>query len=133
MKTITRQQLADECVARKGKEILDTMIARRLIEQAMKAKKIDVTPADIDAEIEETAQRMAGVSRDVWLRTLDKERGISPVQYARDIVYPSIALKRLASPRVQVTPQDLKDAMEANFGAKTALPDHHDQRSAQSH
>ncbi len=28
---ITRQQLADECVARKGEEILETLIARRLI------------------------------------------------------------------------------------------------------
>jgi parvulin-like peptidyl-prolyl isomerase len=115
---ITRQQLADECVARKGKEILDTLIARRLIEQAMRSRKIDVTGSEIDQEIEETAQRMAGVNRETWLRTLDKERGISPVQYARDIIYPSIALRKLASPRVQVTPQDLKDAMEANFGEK---------------
>ncbi len=115
---ITRQQLADECVARKGKEILETLIARRMIEQAMRAGKIEVTGAEIDQEIEDTAQRMAGVSREVWLRTLDKERGISPVQYARDIIYPSIALRKLATPRVQVTPQDLKDAMEANFGAK---------------
>ena len=34
---ITRQQLADECVARKGKEILETLINRTLIEQALKA------------------------------------------------------------------------------------------------
>src|SRR4051794_16946718 len=48
---ITRQQLADECVARKGQEILDTLIARRLIEQAMRSKKIEVTAAEIDSEI----------------------------------------------------------------------------------
>ena len=32
---ISRNQLADECVARKGKEILETLINRALIEQAL--------------------------------------------------------------------------------------------------
>ena len=115
---ITRQQLADECVARKGQEILDTLIARRLIEQAMRAKKIDVTAAEIDQEIDSVAMRTAGVTREVWLRNLDKERGISPAQYARDIIYPALALRKLATPRVQVTDQDIKDAFEANFGPR---------------
>src|SRR4051794_5946284 len=37
---ITRQQLADECVTRKGEEVLDTLVARKLIDQAIKAKKL---------------------------------------------------------------------------------------------
>ena len=115
---ITRQQLANECVARKGQEILDTLIARRLIEQAMRAKKMEVTPMEIDAEIERVAMEIGHVSREIWLRTLDKERGISPATYARDIIYPTVALRKLAEPRVQVTEQDLKDAFEANFGPR---------------
>jgi hypothetical protein len=115
---ITRQQLADECVARKGQEILDTLIARRLIEQAMRARKIEVTAAEIDQEIDSVAMQTAGVTREVWLRNLDKERGISPAQYARDIIYPALALKKLASTRVQVTEQDIKDAFEANYGPR---------------
>src|SRR4029077_12911167 len=50
--------------------------------------------------------------------TLDKERGISPVQYGRDIIYPSIALRKLAAPLVTVTEQDMNDAFEAQFGDK---------------
>ncbi len=115
---ITRQQLANECVARKGQEILDTLIARRLIEQAMKAKKMEVTPMEIDAEIERVAMDIGHVSREIWLRTLDKERGISPATYARDIIYPTVALRKLAEPRVQVTDKDLNDAFEANFGPR---------------
>ncbi|HEU5118983.1 MAG TPA: SurA N-terminal domain-containing protein [Isosphaeraceae bacterium] len=113
---ITRQQLSDECVARKGEEILETLIARRLIEQAMRANKMDITPEEIDAEIDRIAMSMAGVTREQWLRTLAKERNISPAQYARDIIYPSLALRKLAEPRVQVTEQDLKDALDAQFG-----------------
>jgi PPIC-type PPIASE domain len=115
---ITRQQLADECVARKGQEILETLIARRLIEQAMRGKKLEITASEIDAEIDSVAMQTAGVTREVWLRTLDKERGISPATYARDIIYPALALKKLAASRVQVTEQDVKDAFEANFGQR---------------
>jgi foldase protein PrsA len=115
---ITRQQLADECVARKGEEILETLIARRLIEQAMKSKNLEVTPAEVDQEIDRVAMRTAGVGREAWLRTLAKERGISPIQYARDIIYPALALRKLAAPRVQVTDKDLAESFESQYGAK---------------
>jgi parvulin-like peptidyl-prolyl isomerase len=114
---ISRQQLADECVARKGKEILETLINRTLIEQALKARKLEVTAAEIDQEIDNVARRF-GIGREAWLRTLDKERGISPIQYARDVIYPALALRKLSVDRVQVTPKDLQDAFEAQYGEK---------------
>ena len=115
---ITRQQLSDECIARKGEEILETLINRKLIDQMMRSKKIEVTSAEVDAEIERVAQSMAGVSKEQWLRTLAKERNISPAQYARDVIYPALALRKLAGPRVQITEQDVKDALDAHFGDK---------------
>jgi parvulin-like peptidyl-prolyl isomerase len=114
---ITRQQLADECVAKEGKKILDLLIHRRLIEQALRARKLEVTAAEIDQEIDTVAQRF-GISREGWLRTLDKERGVSPVQYARDIIYPALALRKLSSGQVQITPADMKNAFEAQYGDK---------------
>lgn len=115
---ITRAQLANECVVRKGEEILDTLIARRLIDQALRGKKLEVTGAEVDQEIDNVAMRVAGLGREAWLRTLDKERGISPAQYARDIIYPALALRKLAAPRVQVTALDLKNSFEAQYGEK---------------
>ena len=114
---ITRQQLADECVARKGKEIAELMINRTLVEQALRAKKLEVSAAEIDQEINAVAGRF-GVGRENWLRTLDKERGISPMQYARDIIYPAIALRKLCAGRVQVTPKDMQQAFEAQYSEK---------------
>lgn len=115
---ITRQQLADECVARKGEAILETMIARRLVEQEMRKNKLEVTAAEIDAEIDRIALSVAGVNREQWLRTLAKERNISPAQYAHDIIYPALALRKLATPLVQVTEQDMTDAFESEYGEK---------------
>ncbi len=114
---VTRQQLADECIVRKGKEVAEVLINRILVEQALRAKKLEVTALEIDQEIESVAKRF-GIGREAWLRTLDKERGISPVQYARDIVYPALALRKLCAGRVQVTPKDMKDAFEAQYGEK---------------
>ncbi|MDG3003413.1 peptidylprolyl isomerase [Paludisphaera mucosa] len=114
---ISRQQLADECVARKGKEILETLINRSLIEQALKAQKKEVTAAEIDQEIDTVAVRF-GIGREAWLRTLDKERGISPFQYARDVIYPALAMRKLCEGRVQVTDEDLKQAFDAQYGDK---------------
>ena len=114
---ISRQQLADECVARKGKEILDTLINRTLVDQALKARKLEVTAAEIDTEIDNVAHRF-GISREGWLRTLDKERQISPVQYAKDIIYPALALRKLCDGKIVVTNKDLQDAFESQYGAK---------------
>lgn len=121
-RVITRQRLADECVARKGKEILDTLIARELIEQALQKNKLQVTAAEVDQEIDRIANQLGGgIGREGWLRTLDKEKGISPAQYARDIIYPSLALRKLASPHVQVTEDDIKQAFEAQYGDKVRV------------
>jgi foldase protein PrsA len=104
-------------VARKGKEILDTLINRVLIEQALKTNKQEVTAAEIDQEVENVAHRF-GIGREAWLRTLDKERGISPMQYARDIIYPALVLRKLCAGRVSVTPKDLQDAFDSQYGDK---------------
>ncbi len=115
---VTRQQLADEAIARKGEEVLETLIARIMIDQALKARGLSVTADEVNAEIEATAQRMAGLSREAWLRTLAKERNISPIQYARDIIYPSLALRKLAQNRVQVTEDEIDQAYESMYGEK---------------
>lgn len=116
--SISRQDLADECVALKGEEVLEAMIGRKLIAQAIRARKIEVSPEEIDAEIERVAQNIAGVSREKWLATLDKERKISPARYAREIIQPTLALKKLAGPLVTVSDKDLTDAFEAQFGER---------------
>lgn len=114
---ITRQQLADETVAREGKKVLEAMIAGTVIDQAVTRAKVTIKPQEVDEEVEFIARGM-GTSKENWLRTLDKERGISPIQYKRDIVYRVVALRKLAEPRVQVTDDDMKKAYEANYGPK---------------
>src|SRR5262249_31678690 len=86
-------------------------------DQALRRNKLDITAAEIDAEIDAVAQRF-GIKREDWLRTLDKERNISPAQYAKEIIYPALALRKLCAGKVQVTPKDLQDAFESQYGDK---------------
>jgi hypothetical protein len=61
---------------------------------------------------------MAGLTKTAWLIELEKNRNVSPLQYRRDIIYPALALRKLAIPRVEVTPADIKKAHEAKYGEK---------------
>lgn len=115
---ITREQLASECILRHGKEVLDNLINQRLVDQAVRARKLQVTPAEIDQEIDRQAATIGKTDRKTWLLALSKNRGISPQQYAQDVIYRLLALRKLASPRVQVTDQDMQDAFEAYFGER---------------
>ena len=114
---ITRRQLADECIARKGKEIAEVMIHRTLVEQALRAKKLEVTAAEIDKEIEDVAKRF-GISREGWLRTLDKEPQYQPDSVREGHHLSRAALRKLCAGRVQVTPSDMQQAFEAQYAEK---------------
>ena len=117
---ISRQRLADECVSRHGVDVLDTLIMRALLEQAMKAKGIEVTASEINAEIDRDAAR-SGLQRENFLRALAKEREISPRQYAEYIAYPGVALRKLSEPRIQVTAEDIDRAFDAYYGEKLVV------------
>jgi foldase protein PrsA len=115
---ITRQQLADACVARRGEEILETLIARELIDQEMKKRKISIAPAEVDAEIERVARTVAHVSKEQWLAALADKKKISPSQYAHDIIYPSLALRKLTADQIRVTDEEIAEALESYYGEK---------------
>ena len=48
---ITRQQVAEECLQRHGREVLEGEINRRLLLQALKQKGAEVTERDLDLEM----------------------------------------------------------------------------------
>ena len=56
------------------------------------------------------------IGRQQWLQMLEKERGINEQQYTRDILWPTLALRKLAADQLQVTDQQVQEAYEAQFG-----------------
>ena len=115
MQDITREQLGKECLWHFGKEVLETMVNRRIIEHQCQEQHLTITVKDVDAEIDRMAQRF-GVPKQQWLTLLETERKIKPNQYAKDIVWPTLALQRLAATRLTVTDLELQQAWETQYG-----------------
>lgn len=112
---ISRNDLGRECVRRHGEEVLEGMINKQLIVEQCRKQKIEVTDAEVDAEIDRMAQRF-GLPTEQWLKMLQQERRITPKQYASEIVWPTVALRKLAAPRLEVSKQELIEAYETQFG-----------------
>jgi parvulin-like peptidyl-prolyl isomerase len=112
---ITRDDLARECMLHHGKDVLESLMNKHLIAEHCKRRNIVVTTKEVDIEIDRMAERF-GVPTDQWLKLLKEERGISPAQYAKDIIWPTLALRKLADSRLQVSKADLQEAYETQFG-----------------
>jgi len=112
---ITAEQLAAECLARHGAGVLETLVNRRIIEQACQRQGITVGPQDVSAEIDSLARRF-NVPREKWLELIEQERGISARQYAEDIVWPMLALRGLARGAIEPAPEEIQQAFENRFG-----------------
>jgi foldase protein PrsA len=114
---ITWEALAKECVERHGKEVLENMINRTIIQQECSRRGITVSEAEVDQEILEISKKF-GLALDQWYKMLEAERNLTPQQYRRDIIWPMLALKKLAGRDVEITEEMLKLAYEDNYGPR---------------
>jgi len=112
---ITREQLAQDCLRHYGKDVLENMVNKHLISQECKRRGIVISRAEVDAEIQRMAQRFS-LPVDQWLKLLKQERGISAAQYASDIIWPTLALRKLAGEKLKVSPQELREAFDTYYG-----------------
>lgn len=112
---IRRDALGTACVERFGEEVLEGLVNKRLIAHHCKNRGIQVTVEDIDAEIDRMAKRFK-IGREQWLKMLENERGINPEQYKHDILWPTIALRKLAADQLAVSDAQLKEAYESQYG-----------------
>lgn len=112
---ISRIELGNKCLNRHGREVLDTLINRYLIVTACQRHNVTITDKEVAEEIEGISEKF-GVPKQQWLELLKDERGISPKQYASDIIWPTLALRRLAGERLKVTDAELRTAYETQYG-----------------
>jgi foldase protein PrsA len=115
--SISYDAVAEEAVKRYGREVLDDLIHRLIIQQACEKNKISVSEQEISDEIARIAKRF---NLDVaqWLQMLQAERNISPLQYRQSVIFPMIALKKLAGEEVEVSERDMKEAFVRNYGPR---------------
>lgn len=117
---ITRDKLAQDCLKRYGTTVLDNLLNKHLILQACNAKGIKITQQDVNAEIERVSNKV-GLSQKLFLEALEKERDITPEQYASEIVWPMLALRALAADQIEVKPEEIEQIIQSEYGPKVQV------------
>jgi parvulin-like peptidyl-prolyl isomerase len=112
---ISREDLARECLLHYGADVLGGIVNRTLILTSCRKRNVVVTDERINEEIDRMARKF-GLGKDQWLKMLKDERGITPTRYAKDIIWPTLALRELAKAELTVTQKELDDAFEGEFG-----------------
>ncbi len=112
---ISRQTLTNSCLQLHGEKVLESLVNKRLILNHCEKRGIAITSADINAEIDRMAKRFK-LGRQQWFELLEQERDVSPQEYARDIVWPTLALRRLAASDLEVSPAEVQKAFEHQYG-----------------
>ncbi len=113
---ISRKDLLEACLARHGETVLESLVNKRLILNHCEKRGIAITSEDIAAEIDRMAARFQ-LGREQWLEMLEKERDITPQEYARDIVWPTLALRKLAAADLRVPDTEIDKEFEKQYGA----------------
>jgi len=114
---ITWDALARECVERHGREVLENMINRMIIQQECSRRGLTVTESEVDQEILEISKKF-GLALDQWYKMLEAERNLTPQQYRRDVIWPMLALRKLAGRDVTITREMIQEAYEDNYGQR---------------
>ncbi|NIL98405.1 MAG: peptidylprolyl isomerase [Planctomycetales bacterium] len=117
---ITRVELGRECLKRHGEQVLEAVISRKLIELECRQHGISITAEEVQQEIENIAGRF-GLPVDQWMMLLRNERNISAEQYSEEIVWPMLALRRLAASQLAVSEAEIQKEIESQFGPQVQV------------
>ena len=120
---ISIEKVRGVAVERHGQDVLEILITRTLIGQALARERQAVVQADLDAEVARAATSMGFKRKDgspdveAWLERVTREEKIPLRHYMEDVVWPSVALKKLVG-GVPVLKEDLDKAFAATFGPR---------------
>ncbi|MEE3284680.1 MAG: peptidylprolyl isomerase [Planctomycetota bacterium] len=117
---ISRDELARECIARIGGEVLDELVNRKVIEMECARLGITVNDTEVKQEVIRLCKE-TGMEPSQWYQILKARHNITPAQYHRNRIWPAMAMKKLVGASVSVTEQDLKTAYEHHFGARVKV------------
>lgn len=113
---IRRDALASACIDRFGEQVLEGLVNKRLILHHCRNRGIEVTDAELDAEIDRMAARFKLGREQLLKDVIERERGVNEAQFKHDILWPMIAIRKVAADQLQVSDEQIQQAYEAQFG-----------------
>jgi hypothetical protein len=117
---ITREELGEYLIARLGAERVEFLVNERIIEHACQTKNVQVTDAEIDAQLREEVDALK-ISVGEFESKILKRFNKTLYEYREDKIRPQLALQKFCRDRIMVTGEDLKNAFEARYGDKVKV------------
>ncbi|QDV48232.1 peptidylprolyl isomerase [Gimesia fumaroli] len=114
---ITEDELARECLALYGPEVLENVVNRAIIQQACQKAGVVVEQAEVHAEVEKIAKRF-NLDTKTWYDMLQAERKMNPNQYRRNVIWPMLALRKLAGQQTNLTQAQVQKAFIRDYGPR---------------
>ena len=114
---ITREDLGEYLIARIGADRVEFLVNQRIIEHACRAKGVQITDAEIDAQLREEVDALKITVAEFESKIL-KRFNKTLYEYREDKIRPQLAMAKFCRDRVTVTGDDLKNAFEAKYGDK---------------
>ena len=124
---ITLRQLSENCLQAYGRDVLAGEINRRLLMQQLKRRKFTVLDQEIDQEIARAAESFGFIKQDGspdierWLSSVLEEEDATVELYVHDVVWPTVALKKLVTQQVKLEEGDIEKAFESNYGERVEV------------
>ncbi len=115
---MTREELGEFLIARHGVDKLEFLVNQRIIDKECQARKISVTPQEIEAGLADDLKKMGNID----LKTFEKDF-LGPynknlLEWREDVVRQRQLMAKLCQDRVKVSDDELKMAYDAEFGEK---------------
>lgn len=117
---ISYDDVARECVERHGADVLEKIINRMIIQQECEKRGVVVTEAEVLKEVQKICKGFQ-LPPETYYQLLQTEQDITPQQYHRHIIWPKLALQKLAGKNVTVTEEDMRKAFERDYGPRVEV------------
>ena len=118
--SITRQEVATECMRRFGTEVLESLINKMLVFEECQRRGVVITEKDVNDDLTNKAKQL-GWTTERYVKVLCEEKNISIDRLKRDILWSELALRRLAESQTQVSPQEIEERLEFEFGPQVQV------------
>jgi hypothetical protein len=116
---VTREELGEYLIARFGKDRVEFLVNRKIVEMACQQQGIVITDGQVDAQYNiDIASFGKDMTRELFKNQVLKRFGKSEFEWKEDVIRPKLAMQALAKPYVKVTPKDVQDEFEARYGPK---------------
>lgn len=117
---ITADDLRAETLRVHGAEVLERIENRYLVLAECKRRQVTITRDEVNQEIERLA-KANHLSVEQFTNLIQEQNGMSPKQYADEVIWPRLALQALVAPEIEISDEELEREYLKNYGPSVVI------------